>query len=55
MLEPEISSEAFRRNWARLIQKVFEYAGLNRRLLIFEHVGDIGQAERIELRAGLKR
>ena len=24
VLEPEISSEAFRRNWARLIQKVFE-------------------------------
>jgi hypothetical protein len=28
VLEPEISSEAFRRNWARLIQKVYEVSPL---------------------------
>jgi hypothetical protein len=28
VLEPQISSEAFRRNWARLIQKVYEVSPL---------------------------
>jgi hypothetical protein len=58
VLEPEISSQQFRKNWARLIQKVFEVDPLvclhcQRRLRVVSFIDDPAVIRRILKHLGL--